>query len=286
VKHLLAAFPSPHVLTSAAYAGSYLDVVESYNVFLRNNFSDYNADTWGGVAAGGTVSTTGGFGFGTHNPNLAYTVIATLDFRTTGSGSINGNLYDGTAGGINANFAVNGTTINGKGNPATVPIDFADTFGKLGSLSASLGAMSANPGNGCRNSYNSIVCTAAASGLNIINIGAGTSQSANSGTANSYDIGNNYGIQLNVTDPNATVVVNVAGSGQRFTSGAGFAVSGVSYTHVLFNYYEAMSLVLGTSGVTASLLAPFADVNKLQSGGNFDGNFIAKSFYGGSELRH
>src|SRR5206468_1825717 len=96
--------------------------------------------------------------------------------------------------------------------------------------------------------------------------------------ANSYDFSSNYGITINISNPNATVVINVGGTGQTYTGGSGFTVNGGSYQNVIVNYYQATSLTLGTSGITASLLAPFADVSKAVSGGFFDGNFIAKSF--------
>jgi choice-of-anchor A domain-containing protein len=55
------------------------------------------------------------------------------------------------------------------------------------------------------------------------------------------------------------VVINIAGISGTFTSGSGWSVVGGSSQNVLVNYYQASSLILGTSGITASLLAPFAD---------------------------
>jgi choice-of-anchor A domain-containing protein len=141
---LLIAAASPH-------ASSYLYAASSYNVLVRNNFSDFNTDTEGGDAAGGRISTTGSIGFASLNPGLPYFVVAAIDFTATGSGSIQGNLCDGTAGGINSSFTVNGTITSDGGNTANSPIDFSTAFTKLGSLSTSLGAMAATSGDSCTN---------------------------------------------------------------------------------------------------------------------------------------
>jgi hypothetical protein len=59
---------------------------------------------------------------------LCFLAGSAVDFSATGSGSITGNLYDGTAAGINPNFTVNGSITSEGRNPANPPIDFAGAF--------------------------------------------------------------------------------------------------------------------------------------------------------------
>ena len=120
--------------------------------------------------------------------------------------------------------------------------------------------------------------------MNVIDIPAGSSQSGNGGTVNSYDLGHSYGIVINIntSDPNVTVVINVMGS-SAYLGGSGFTVNG-NAQKVLFNFPQAQTLVLGSSSITASVLAPFAAVTA--SGGFVDGNFIALSMTHGTTEFH
>jgi choice-of-anchor A domain-containing protein len=79
------------------------------------------------------------------------------------------------------------------------------------------------------------------------------------------------------------LVINVAGSIDSI-GGAGFTVFGSGAT-VLFNYYQASALTLGSSAFTGSVLAPFANVTS-SGGGNFNGNLIAGSFSGSIEFHN
>lgn len=265
-----------------ARANSYLYAAGPYAVFLRNDFTMTGSDTVGAVAAGGTI-TVSSISLASGNPTgITYSVIAGTDFVANGGGSLNGNLYDGTAGGINSSFTVSGAITNGNGNPNSAPIDFADQFNKLNALSTSLAAIANTSGSGCTNYYATITCTANAPGLNIINIPAGTSQSATGGVVNSYDlgVGHNYGIVINVGSLATAVVINVAGTSVSL-GGSGWTVNGDSQK-VIFNYSTATSLKLGSTGYATSLLAPGAAV--VGGGGNFNGNFIALSFSGVTEF--
>jgi choice-of-anchor A domain-containing protein len=267
-----------------AQASSYLYAASPYNVFVRNNFSLSGSDTIGAVAAGGTITVGGGISLASGNPGgVRYSVLAATDFVATSGGSMQGNLYDGTAGGINPSFTVSGTTTNGNGNPLTSPIDFADQFTKLDALSAYLATLpTSGGGDGCVNYYQTIKCYANNPGVNVINIPAGNAQSGNGGVVNSYDLGNNYGVELHIA-PGATLIINVPIVTGTLGS-SGWTVTGGSQ-NVLFNYSNATSLTLGGPlGFDASLLAPYAAVTK--NGGNFDGNLIASSFSGLTEFHN
>ncbi len=268
----------------SAHATSYLYSASPYSVFVRNNFGLNGSDTIGAVAAGGTITVGSGISLASGNPaGVTYSVLAATDFIANSGGSINGNLYDGTAGGISAGFTVSGVITNGNGNPATAPIDFADQFKKLSTLSAYLTTLgSSGGGDGCINYFQTIKCYANNAGVNIINIPNGNAQSGNAGVVNSFDLGSNNGVEFYIA-AGATMVINVpVGSGTLGTTG--WTVNGGSQ-NLLFNYANATSLTLGGPlGLQASLLAPSAAVNK--NGGNFDGNFIASSFSGLTEFHN
>jgi choice-of-anchor A domain-containing protein len=276
------------LLTGAgsARASGYLYAASPYNVFVQNNFTLNDSDVVGGVAAGGTISVSSvslASGVGTGSFPGGYSVVGAAGVGAS-SGSMNGNLYDGTAGGISSNFSVNGSVTDGNGNPASAPIDFSDTFHQLDSLSASLGSEADTGSDSCANYYGTITCTASNSGLNVIDVPAGSSQSGTGGTVNSYDLGHNYGIVIDITtsDPNVTLVINVMGT-SAYLGGAGFTVDG-NFQKVLFNFPQAQTLVLGGSALTASVLAPFAAVTA--GGGSVEGNFIALSMTQGTTEFH
>jgi choice-of-anchor A domain-containing protein len=275
------------LLTAAgtARAAGYLYAASPYNVFVENNFTLDASDVQGGVAAGGTVSVSGislASATGSGSFPGGYSVIGATDV-VAGNGSMNGNLYDGNAGGVPSSFTVNGSVTDG-GGPASSPIDFADAFHQLDTLSTSLGSHAATGSDSCANSYGSITCTASNSGLNVIDVPAGFSQSGNGGTVNSYDLGHNYNLVIDITttDPNATVLINVMGT-SAYLDGAGFTVDG-NAQKVIFNFPQAQTLILGSSALTASVLAPFAAVTA--GGGSVAGNFIALSMTQGTTEFH
>jgi choice-of-anchor A domain-containing protein len=270
----------------AARAATYLYAASPYNVFVQDNFTLNGSDVVGGVAAGGTISVSSislASGTGAGSFPGGYSVIGATDVVAT-SGSMNGDLYDGTVGGTSSSFTVNGSVTDGDGNPTSAPIDFSNAFHQLDSLSTSLGSQASTGSDSCTNYYATITCTASNSGLNVIDIPAGIRQSGTGGIVNSYDLGHNYGIVINITtpDPNVTLVINVMGT-SAYLGGAGFTVNG-NARKVLFNFPQAQTLVLGSSGITASVLAPLAAVTA--GGGFVDGNFIALSMTQGTTEFH
>jgi choice-of-anchor A domain-containing protein len=278
---LLTTFAAPASADSALFAAS------SYNVFIQNNFTLPSGDSEGRVAAGGvlTVGTAGGTSLATALPanDTSFDVVGGTDFIADKSGSSNGNLYDGTAGGIASNFTVNGAVTNGPGHD---PIDFSTAFSQLTSLSNALAAKAPTGSGGCTtNGYGTLTCNAGASGLNVIDVPYGTTATKTAGGAvNSYDLAHNVGINFNIA-PGATLVINVLGAspqGLNF-SGASWNVNGDS-TKLLVNFNQATSLTLGSAAFYTSLLAPDAAVTL--GGGNFNGNFIASSMTNGNTEFH
>ncbi len=274
----LAAIPLP--------AASYLYAAGPYNVFVQNNFSLTNSDTTGAVAAGGTITVTGGFSLASGNPTgLTYSVIAGTQFQASpgASGTVTGNLYAGTLAGMTPSDTVTGATTTLATTPE--PIDFANQFSQLGALSTSLAgtADTVASGNGCTNSYGSISCTANATGLNVIDIPFSATQSGNGGTVTSADLARN--LTFNIGAGATAVVINVAGVGAFSLGGAGGWTVNGDPQKLLFNFSKATAIALASNtGYFTSLLAPAAAVTG--GGGQFNGTFIASSFSGSTEFHN
>ena len=267
-----------------ARAAGYLYAAGPYNVFVQNNFTQINSDTIGAVAAGGTITVTGGFSLASGNPTgLTYSVIAGTQFQASpgASGTVTGNLYAGSLAGMTPSDTITGTTTTLA--TTAVPIDFANQFSQLSALSTSLAgyADTGGSGNGCANSFGNIVCTANGTGLNVINIPYSTTQSGNGGTVTSADLTRN--LTFNIGGGATAVVINVAGVGAFSLGGAGgWTVNGDSQK-LLFNFSKATSITLASNtAFFTSLLAPGAAVTG--GGGQFDGSFIASSFSGSTEF--
>ena len=260
--------------TSQAVASGMLYAASPYNVFMLNNFTSSYTDTQGGLAAGGNINITGysvasnlTFGEASSQFTLGYTLVAGGSL-TASSGLLNaGNAYGYTAN-VASNFNLNGGALT-TGEPQV--IDFADAAGQLNSLSTSLAGMATTPGDSCTVAYGSTTtCTATGNNLNIINISDPTVFAGKT-------------INIDSTGTNVTLVINVAGTSDSL-GGAGFTAFNNGVT-VLFNYYQASTLQLGSSAFTTSLLAPLASVSPT-GGGNFDGTLIADNFNGAMEFHN
>ena len=255
-----------------AEAASYLYGASPYSVFVQNYFSFGGPDSVGAVAAGGNItlgasaSVASGYSLGTF-PNPA--LVAGGALSCPNQCEVNGNIYAGSESGT----IYDNTTgfKNAIGGPD--PIDFSDTFTQLKGLSTWLTGLGTTSGDGCTFAFTTLTCTAAASGLNVIDIPAtGTVNAALLGTANlAFDI-----------SPGATLVIDVAGvSGSLGSPGHGFSVT--DKQKLLFNYSSATTLITLGGTVDGSLLAPWANVSTgsgLSGGGQFTGNLIAQSYSG------
>jgi choice-of-anchor A domain-containing protein len=259
------------VCTNNALSNGALYAASPYNAFVFNNFTSSNDDTQGGLAAGGNIGITG------------YSVASNITaaeaaswfpdgFTLIAGGSLNvsnGALYEGNAYGHTAglsSFTLNAGTLTIGGTSA---IDFSQAAAQLESLSAALAGMKTTAGDTCSLLYSVVTCTANANNLNIIDVSAAQAAMF---SGNSID--------LVSTAANATLAINVAGASDAI-GGAGFAAFGNGGT-VLFNYYQATSLALGSSSFTTSLLAPDATVTA--TSGEFHGTLIADDFSGSIEF--
>lgn len=263
------------VSVPSAFADSILYAATPYNAFVFNNFTDSRSDVEGALAAGGTVNIssysvgatlTAGQIAASFGPGQ-YTLVGGSDLKAANGSLAHGNAFDG---GPRSDVQQPGFTLNegilSAGGPS--PIDFSTAATELRNLSALLQLQATTGGDGCTfDGYATTTCKAVAPGLNIINV-------------TDPAILNGKGIQIQSIYTNATLVINVSGTND-ILGGSGFSAFDSGKT-VMLNYYQAAALQLGSSGFTASLLAPFATVTA--NGGNFNGNFIANNFYGHTQF--
>jgi choice-of-anchor A domain-containing protein len=251
-----------------AEATSYLYAAGQYDIFVQNYLSFGGPDSVGAVAAGGNmtlgswVSVASGYGAGF--PHYSVVAGGTLACPS-GSGCIadgntwahaeTGTIYNNTSGGTN--------TIGG-----TDPVDFSDSFTELKGLSTWLTAQASTAGDGCTYAYTVLTCTASASGMNVIDIGA---NAAYLSTAN---------LVFNVA-AGATLVINVDGSVSNILGGSGYGFSVTDKQKLLFNYSSNTPLLSLGGTVDGSVLAPWANVTAATgANGQFYGNLIAQSYSG------
>ena len=104
--------------------------------------------------------------------------------------------------------------------------------------------------------------------------GPGTSYFSVSGS----NLAGSFGITFSGT-ASETVVINVSGTADSLPNVGYTLTGGLTVDHVLFNFYQATSLAIGSG--KGSVLAPYAAVNF--ASGSLDGEIIAKSLTGGGE---
>jgi choice-of-anchor A domain-containing protein len=271
-----------------------------YNVFVFNNFSEYNTDAQGRMAVGGNFAPAdnGGFtiagsnssdGAGTYdlvvggsftntnysmgggdiyvggsmtwtNPTLPHSAYVVGDFTNSGGGSVGGTIYYG------GNFNSSATYLSHQKDTSLppAPIDFASAKTSLDSLSNTLAGES--PNGTVTLSYGTYSLTGTNATLNVFNLTGGSF----SGNA------------ININAPaGSTVVVNVSGGADSFSNGS-INLNGVSTANVIFNFDAATTLALSGIGFNATILAPFADFTG--SSGNINGQLIANSAAGTTQL--
>ncbi|MGA7743776.1 MAG: choice-of-anchor A family protein [Polyangia bacterium] len=175
------------------------------------------------------------------------------------NGTVFGNIY---YGGPTASQSIP-TTVTQKSATATptqgTPIRFADAGGALGVMSETL-FQAPNQIVVKPETNGNLSLSSSQPGLNVFSI----DQAYLSAT---------YSIDLNVPST-STVIINVVGDAPTMTS-AGIGVRGHNYGLILWNFYQAKSLVIKYVYFPGSILAPTADVQLVY--GAMYGTLVAKS---------
>ncbi|OIQ49681.1 PEP-CTERM motif protein [Pseudodesulfovibrio hydrargyri] len=244
------------VLAASPARASYIDlgVAGEYNAFILGDFTSNSSDTQGNLAVGGNAVMS--------SYSIGGSVVVGNDFTLT-DGSIGGDVVVGGT----ANLTRVGTGSRSIGGHATLPFDFDAAAAYLKNLSLTLSGTGANGTVG----DNSGVLTLNgnnSSGLQVFNIDGSTLLNANT-------------LYFNQIADDATILINVSGDLSGLTS-MGLLYPGEFSDNVLFNFFEADTLLLDGVGVRGSILAPHARVTgasgEYSGWGNIDGTLIASSY--------
>ena len=274
----------------AAQAGT-IGIAAGYNEFILGNVSYQNSDVQGKIAVGGnlTVSSTSlsdkagagnnvivGGNFTATNGSVTGNVIAGGNVNYTnptvnGSVSAGGSVtFDPNSGGAAPTSVRYGTTFtkpswmsaSAQQGTTTVPIDFNAEFNNLKNIS--LAQVKSSDPYGLFQYSQAYFNAGSGTGVKAFNVSASTLMQATGG----YNIS---------ADAGATVVINVSGtSAELFNTGYNLS-GGLTADHVIWNFYEATSLLFDGS-VVGSVLAPKAAVTA--SYGGLNGTLIAASLAG------
>jgi choice-of-anchor A domain-containing protein len=253
-----------------------LGVADGYNAFIRGNVTSQNSDIQGRLAAGGNVNLTGysiGTGLPSDNSGTTNTLVVGNNLSYTNGQVNNGNVIVGGTATTSGFTVANGSLTTG----VNTGINFTNEFNSLTNLSHSL-ANTTSTGT-VTYQYGGVYITGDNSNLlQIFNI-----DGSRLSNANTFNFLNN---STDIPD-NATLVFNVSGTSdsmQNFGMDTFKTLLGNSSDNVLFNFFEATSLTLGSIGIKGSILAPLADV--IANYGHMDGTIIAASWTGGLELHN
>lgn len=252
--------------TTAAQADSFgLGFAGSFNTFVFNDFTG-TSDTEGRLAVGGNAELSGysvGDKLSPGQYNDMLVVGGNLNYSS-------GRVYYGNA-------IVGGTATLGHANVAdgnvyqnaAMPFSFASEQQRLTGLSSSL-AQKATTGT-VNNAWGGLTLTGnGGSGMQIFNL-------------NGNDLLSAWGMSLNNVADDASVIINVSGLTAGLT---GFNMESMAPNNdkVLFNFYEANSLLFSGVAVQGSILAPLADV--ADGSGVIWGTTVANSWNSGIQQNH
>lgn len=240
---------------------------EQPNVIVFGDFVSSNTETNGALWVGGNAIVANysvGVDLG-GVPSSHPSLVIGNNLQYSNGQVFNGSAFVGGTATTSGFNIPNGTLAN------TNPVDFAAIKNTATVTSASMAQMSDNFSSFEITPWNTMNLTLQ-SGLNIVNIDGNALKNVNtfniSGSADS------------------TVVFNVSGTAYIHQVWAGMnenQLSGVTAEQILFNFYDASSVNLGTlSGILGSILAPNATV--LTGYGSIRGQLIAQGFVGNSEF--
>jgi choice-of-anchor A domain-containing protein len=228
----------------------------NWNVFVCD-FYRFGLDVRGRVAVGDRLEMTS-FSVGQDTPGG--TVIV-ADRLVLNSGTVHGDAYYGDYAviGSDVTFASGGSARQG------MPIDFEAECEDLEDLSDALSELPAN-GTTTVFSWKGVDLTGTDPDINVFDLDRDALWAA---------------VQLDITAPaGSIVVINVPGTEPKMQE-FGIFLHGVDETTVLWNFYEAEKLIMGSIGVRGTVLAPTADI--CFDNGNFDGTIIGRSLGGDAE---
>jgi choice-of-anchor A domain-containing protein len=254
-------------VTASSQAQSY--TWENYNAIIFGNLN-IQGEIEGRTLVGGNLSGNNSSNFGialpANTPSTDRTLVVGGSIGSSGSAlNLNkGSLYLGGTIGRSVNYNGGGSLISESTNLATLKADFLAESANLQSLATD--STVTLPSNGQPGPVN-FNATPGADGLAVFNINAADIF----GNNNTQQIGLNAGTATNI-------VINVAGTTVDWLSGAGNMVGAFTsdywQAHVVWNFYEATTINLGSKQFNGAILAPNATVT---TSNNIDGTVIANN---------
>ncbi|OUR87945.1 hypothetical protein A9Q81_24870 [Gammaproteobacteria bacterium 42_54_T18] len=242
-----------------------------YNGFFLSDFNSTANDSQGGLAVGGNANLQGysvnTLGVNTQGQATAPALVVGGNLMQDG-GDVNGDVV---IGGIYS--ASNGAGVNGvvTDNLAeNIPINFQSTFAQLTAMSTTLSTLGSP--------------TAGAWGQVDYNGDGSADQQVFNLTELSFESA--WGFFANNIEQDQEIIVNVGGTHIDIDS-ADYLVKATDWSwigndaHILFNFYEAEEIILG-GAFHGTILA--VEANIIASGGSVDGQVIANSWQGATQL--
>lgn len=253
-------------LASTAHGQAY--TWENYNAIIFGNLT-ISGEIEGRTLVGGNLSGSNSSNFGISLPNNTPSTDRTLVVGgSIGSGNplnLNkGSLYLGGTNSRIINYNGGGSLISESTNLATLKQSFISESTNLKNLATD--SVVSLPSGGQPGPVN-FNATAGADGLAVFSISA------------SAVFGNSFAQQIGLNANGATnIVINVSGTTIDWINNAGNMVGDFTsdywQAHIVWNFYEATSINLGSHQFNGTILAPNATVT---SSNNIDGAVIANN---------
>lgn len=238
-----------------------LGTAGQYNTFVFEDFTGTYSDTEGKLAVGGNATLTGyDVGLKASDTNNVLVVGKNLNYT---NGEIRGNAV------VGGNITSTGATFEGttSQNQSALPINFAAEEAYLKELSGNLAGIIAN--GTTQNQWG---------GLQLEGDGKSSLQVFN---VDGKALSSSTWLQIQNLAQDATVVFNVSGDVSGFSNMGMGALEAIK-NKVLFNFYEATTVNIGSVAVLGSILAPTAQINTT-AGAVIWGTTIAKSWTGSAQ---
>ncbi len=241
-----------------------LGVADQFNALVFQNYIGYNSDVGGRLAIGNNGSLKN-YGIGDQLTNTASKSDTLIDNNNLTYE--NGQVFEGNVVYGNSAHLASVNILNGSLRQQLNDINFSQAQTDLTTTSNTWSTYYAN--GGVTSQWGSLLLTGNDPHINTFSITEDQLRSTN------------Y-FSLNVPQ-GSTVLINVSGTNpsmQNFYMN----LNGLSPSHVVFNFYQAQSLLIQNMGIEGSILAPNAAVSFFN--GSMDGTLVASSFNGNAQLHN
>lgn len=230
-----------------------------FSIYVYDTVSLSNSQDSGRIAAGGDIDLQN-FSIGTELQIFSITTNSTI------SGGnlvyLNGAIHGGNVIVAGSASLTDVAIVNGEVKSYTpIGIDFDAQFAKLSFNTIYFSKLISN--GDVQLLYSTLSLTSSDTGLNIFTL---TSSDFNAATNLIIDCPATSWAVINIPDNDATLA-------DIYVS-----LTGIKSNRVIFNFYEAKTLLISSVGVEGSILAPNADVEF--PSGNINGNLVCNTLHG------